>query len=1100
MNLKELASNAVNFLFKPQLQTQQAISHMTLPDPVSFIQNALKSIPSYPQQVKQNFQRMNPVNQINSFLSLPGPLNRFNPNAQPLTMGQSIFGKKMTEGGNVPTLKGTSKVLLENILPSFIGTIPIPQATGWSLPRAIGTTAGFTGLQKLAGYKNEDVFNPINLGLTLAAGGLKFGNEPAALKNISENIEPQKNLGRANEQLKFLLKPEQVMENLRARGFNSNEVRRISFNDYWNIMQKNISPSQYRGAKTSTVPNTLEGTAFSRLFSDWVGKRQSSLTSALERAKEFKKIPQELTWDIVKELETPNFKTPSDIRNYARLIRNEYNKLYADASKSGIDVSYLKNYITHIWKQNPQEVAQIFKSARGKFKFAKDRYIPTYAEGTQLGLKPKYQSIAQIMTEYTRKLNETKANIEFIRKLKDEGLVVSPQKGGQDPSFSPITAQGFPQAKSVIRGDTVFSPYYAKTDIANLINRVFSEQKSELSGLAKASGAVQDVVMSGGIPKTPANAWSFAQLTKEAAAGRIVDPIRAFFRSFSGKASNEFFQKNTGQIKKMQNRNIPISTSYNVENMISKGTLKDTFGENFAQAWNKTVNEPTFKRFMPQLEIELFNSIEKKALSKGLTETKAGDIAATAVKKFYGITGSDKLALLSQFSKDVKGAFFFAPRYRESMINFWIESVKALKDPLAQENQTNVRFLMGTVMTYFVMNAINQKLNGKPMSENPPGTEDKLLIPLGNGDIIGIPLLSSIATMPRLAYRMGRRAIEGDIPGVAKEARGTLSSLVRPAVDVLANEDYFQRPIVEQGQTSTERFKAIGQYLFSQYLSHPYLREIFDLRNSEDPAYQRLSRAMEAPFRFYSEKTMQGKFYYSARDEALSGLNPQEKSAFDAIPKYDVNNNDPNNTILKYQIYLTYPKVFEAKQQTELQMAGQTGKAIDPLYLVDYETAKKYMRYETLMPGSQDRKAMTQAYPELVALFDVRGKYFDQNPIPGQSTNRPIASAYVQQQMDLKNWKDTQVQAYLTANTQYQNQQRTALGLPQLAGYTPYKKKVAFRISKGKKFAMFKLKKSKVKTLAALTIKIRKSPKLKKIKIRKNLFAARPYFNLMQRG
>jgi hypothetical protein len=1061
---------------------RQSIPQLNLPDPSQFISNQLNNFSYKPAQLDL-------PNQIASLFG--GGSEAYKTVEQ-----QPVYPFR-----NMPSpqqfVQQSAKTLLENVMPAFIGTVPLPPVTGWSLPRAIGTTTGFAGLQKLAGYKNEEILNPVNLGLTFAGGGLKFGNEPVTLKNISEKIEPQRNLGRANEQLRFLLKPEQVAENLRARGFNQYEVRKMTFPEYWNIMQKNISPSQYRGTQRASVPNTLEGTAFSRLFSEWIGKRQSSLTTALERSKEFKKIPQELTWDIVKELETPNYKSPPEIRNYARIIRNEYNKLYADASKSGIDVSYLRNYITHIWDQNPQEVAQIFKSVRGKFKFAKDRILPTYEEGMQLGLKPRYQSIVQIMTEYIRKLNETKANIEFIRKLKDEGLVVIPQKGGQDPSFSPITAQGFPQAKTVIRGNTVFSPYYAKTEIANLINRVFSEQKSELSGLAKASGGVQDVVMSGGIPKTPANAWSFAQLTKEFAAGRIVDPIKAFFRSFSGKASNEFFAKNTGQIKKMQDRNIPISTTYNTENMVSKGVIRDTFGDNFATAWNKTVNEPTFKRFMPQLQIELFNSIEKKALQKGLSETKAGDIAATAVKKFYGVKGSDKLALESSFSKDVKGAFFFAPRYRESMINFWMESVKALKDPLALENQTNVRFLIGTVLTYFVMNEINKKTYGKPMSENPPGTEDKLLIPLGNGDVIGIPLLSSIATMPRLAYRMGRRAIEGDIPGVAKEARGTLSSLVRPVADVLANEDYFQRQIVEEGQKPQEKLKSIGQYLLSQYLAHPYLRELFDKRNSKDPAYQRLSRAMEAPFRFYTEKALQGKVYYSARDEALSGLNAQEKAAYDAIPKYDANNYDPNSTILKYQIYLTYPEVFRAKQQTELEMFAKTGKPIDPLYLVDFETAKKYMRYETLPPGSQDRKMMTQAYPELVALFNVRGKYFNQNPMSGQN-NRPIASDTVQAAMDRKDWNYPGVKEYLNANRAYQNQQRQLLGLPAITEYSSYggytrkpskitKRKI--RIAKLPKVKLAKIRSKKLKML-----KIKKAPKIKLLKIKNIYQALRPNF------
>ncbi len=424
------------------------------------------------------------------------------------------------------------------------------------------------------------------------------------------------------------------------------------------------------------------------------------------------------------------------------------------------------------------------------------------------------------------------------------------------------------------------------------------------------------------------------------------------------------------------------------------------------------------------------------------------------------------------------------------LITFWVNSLKGLTNPLAPENINNTRFLVGATVTAFLMDKANRYFNdGRLMLNNPPGTEDKLLIPVSkitgdknNKDVIGVPFLSSIATMPRGIYREIKSIAKGDLAEATKDAAQTyLSTSTKPFADIAANRDYFGKPITQDNMTPQEKYQAIGKYLLTQYISHPYLKEIFDSRNQADPAYQRLSRAMELPFRFYTESSLQGKTYYGARDNALTGLNDTEKSAYNAIPKYDVNNNDPNNTILKYQIYLTYPNVFKAKQQTELQMAGQTGKAIDPLYLVDYETAKKYMRYETLPPGSQDRKDLVKAYPELAALFDVRGKYFDANPIPGQSTNRPVASASVQAAMDRKDWNYPGVREYLDSNKQYQNQQREKLGLTPLAGYTPYTRKVtAKKIPTGRvKFASIKIKAGK-KSFA--NIKIKALPKLKKSK------------------
>ena len=94
------------------------------------------------------------------------------------TVGQYFFGPKMTEGGNVPTVRGTARTILEDVMPSMIGVTHLPTPTGWNLGRAALTTAGFSGLQKAAGYSDEDILNPVNLGMSFGLGGLTYG-EPA---------------------------------------------------------------------------------------------------------------------------------------------------------------------------------------------------------------------------------------------------------------------------------------------------------------------------------------------------------------------------------------------------------------------------------------------------------------------------------------------------------------------------------------------------------------------------------------------------------------------------------------------------------------------------------------------------------------------------------------------------------------------------------------------------------------------------------------------------------------------------------------------------------------------------------------------------------
>ena len=372
-----------------------------------------------------------------------------------------------------------------------------------------------------------------------------------------------------------------------------------------------------------------------------------------------------------------------------------------------------------------------------------------------MGLKPKYSNPVEILSEYVRRLETTKANIELFKDLKEQGLIVSGSKVANDPNFTPVNAPGFPRAIFRIGNNkTVISNWYAPKNVANQINNIMTPQDNGRMGkifkkTAKLSSTVQDITMSGGLPKTPLNAWTAAQATKEILSGRVVSPLTSFVRSLSGKSSNKFFQENAQQIIKMQERNIPVSTTFTVDNLIDSKTATKTFGEAIGSKWNKLMNEPTFRRFMPQLQINLFNDIEAGLLKAGKTETEAADIAAQAVKNFYGVKGSDKVAAGSKLWNDMVTTGLFAPKYRESMINFWVNNLKAVKKPFAPENITNTKFVIGAFLTYLGMNAINKANTGNDMADNPSGKEDKMLIKTKDG-YIGVPFLSSIATMPRM--------------------------------------------------------------------------------------------------------------------------------------------------------------------------------------------------------------------------------------------------------------------------------------------------------------------------------------------------------------
>ena len=619
----------------------------------------------------------------------------------------------------------------------------------------------------------------------------------------------------------------------------------------------------------------------------------------------------------------------------------------------------------HYWEEPVEQVRQAFMSAKKKPSQIKERVFPTYKEGIELGLTPKYDHPALMLEQYVRDMERFKAGIDLMESLKQQRVIVPASVARVNPNFSPIHAPGFGTNDTNIMDVRYIGNWYAPTKEATQLNRLFSPEAETglgkvLGKTAKFSAAVQDITLSGGVPGTPINAFTAAQVQKELLSGRIKSPLSAVYDSLSSKRTQSFFDTNADQIKKMLERNTEIRTGYSVDEMIDRKLATKIFGDGIGSAWSKLINEPTFKRFMPMLQINLFNDIETKAIKSGLGEKEAADIASKAVRNFYGLVGTDVRAGRSKIGKDLTTTILFAPHYRESMINTWVNTVKGISpvkaefersgitkvipskigfnNPVSKENITNTRFAIGSVLTYLVMSKINKALNGHSMSENPEGKKDKLLIPVGDNQTIGVPFLSSIATIPRMGATMVGQLSRGDIAGASLEGRKALSMMIKPVIDLMANKDYFERDIVDEADTTSEKFKKQAEYLIKAYGGHPYLREIIELYTKpEKPTYQRLSMAMELPLRFYDTDKIELAPFWEKYHELKA-----VKARYDVLKKDDESKandylNENEEKINEFNLMKAYLKVdFDQKEAEE-----------EPTGIKDYlALAKSESKYE----------------------------------------------------------------------------------------------------------------------------------------------------------
>lgn len=899
-------------------------------------------------------------------------------------------------------------------------------------------------------------------------------------KQVAESIAQRA----ARTELKGLLG---YSDELLRQGYKPSQIDKISYSIFKEMGNGKLTKEAYQG--------------FKQIFSKWIGARDVAKTTGTQIASKLSNIPVDKGMDVIRYIENPHIKVSDDIKTSASALRKEFDDLYTLANRAGIDVGYLKNYITHIWKQSPEVVQETFARAGQRFGFSKQRFLQSYDEGIKLGLQPRYTHPAEILAHYATKLEETKANIKFIDDLKKQGLISE----GVTPGFSPIVGQGIREG------------YFAPSGLAKVINRIFSPEDVGLVGKTmdighKISGKIQDVTLSGGIPKTPLNAFSFAQLTKEFLAGRLTSPLSATFRSMNSKWSNEFFINNVKQVKKLQSQGVPLNTSFNISNLIDKGVVKNLFGEDLGQAWNKVISEPTFQRLLPMLQVNLFNDIEKAALRAGRNADEAIELGAKAVKNFYGVTDSGELAMRSKLTEDTMGTFLFAPKYRESMVNFWLNNLKAITNPLAPENQTNVKFLLGAVITYWGMNELNKKYSGHDLIDNPPGMEDKLLIPLGDGYTLGIPFLSSIATVPRGVYREGKALLSGDIVGAAKDAYQTYSSsMIKPIGELATNQNYFGQEIYNKEGTAGEIAGDVGMYLAG--LSHPYVRAGIEKSQGKYPNYQIALKTLELPLRFYKTDSLDARFYYANRDETLKTLSKEEKSVYDKLHSGNSLDEDGEPVFNQQQAMsnaltrLSNWKVFEAEQKIAYETAKKTKEPLNPLYALNPDQQRVVLTLKTFYPGDSTKSQMVQANQDWLKEYwkrqEAYSKYMvDKGVYKEFNSNKPKADQQLQNKLDYYNTlpkgtgaRSAFLRAYpdvldfFTKNREYTNSQRADLGLPLLADmsssysggrrYSARVKKVSLKLPKVKKL---KIKTAKVKAFKPLKISKLKMPKASKLK------------------
>ena len=695
-----------------------------------------------------------------------------------------------------------------------------------------------------------------------------------------------------------------------------------------------------------------------------------------------------------------------NVRKFKEEFKQLTDSAYKAYTSNGVKMGYVDSYLPRIYK-NPETGQLLDRAEYELLQQGSKRMKGREAENVELDWLVE-KDPTKLLSRYYESMDKAVAGQKYLKNLEDNGLVIAssePMRG-----LRPIVAEGMQSQDGMI--------YYAQKDVANKLNTMFGSKEATNTVekiFEKGQGLnsfFQSFVLSGGVPNTPINAFGIMQVMKEGMALHPIKAGKAFAAGMNKGLADKMFTNKKEILKLMAANDLDVRVDLSKTGKSGTQRIKDAFKDQgvksgINKAWDEFTNDATFGRFMPMLETLHFEQVYKSARNRGASIADASALAAKSTKNFYGKSGEYKLETRSKAAQDASGALLFAPRFRESMLNFWGKNVQALnpKNLGKVEYRDNQKFMVASALTFAAMTVLNEALNGVQMWDNPDGKKDKLIIPeaalrkLGintEGKDIAIPFLPSLATVPRNAASLAANLATGKFNEAGKNLKAFASMPIKTAGEIITNEDYFGNKIVQDDSSPLQKFTQAGSYIASSNMQ-PWIREGLNAAAQnwspeakktwgikDKSKFEAVSNAAEAPLRFYNPKYYrydngwtpkgeQGRTYTMAEQRERAGVKKQidaipdqlklsntQKAAFKALNTYNFDSdgnlkldNDPFYQA-KRATALQDDGVFEAmKKRAELENK-LNGKPIDPIYTVSPSERRKLLWKKTLPQGTTD--------------------------------------------------------------------------------------------------------------------------------------------------
>lgn len=635
--------------------------------------------------------------------------------------------------------------------------------------------------------------------------------------------------------------------------------------------------------------------------------------------------------------------------------------------------------------------------------FQKIRTFPDYKTAMKYGLHPKFNTVAEHLGFYKEEMGKVLANKQLIDNLVSNGKLLDAYDAPE--SWVEVKLPGGLRRN-----------YYASPNLATALNGQFRDEEnlSFVEEFAKRVNGVskfmQEVKLSAGVPATNINFFSIGQaiVRLTTAIGELaklnpkgmtseLKAAYSFIRANFNKPSIQWLKDHKKYIDIMAEHNVPlvnrvddyaqahkrwgnIFTAQNFKDSIR--SLKDPAKEVFTtqlfkhpiiqtgktivkfldsralgfakDVFDKSFNEKTFASMMPQMQVQVFKDVYEGAIKNGLSIEDASKFASDTVRNEFGVIND---LGRTKFAREVFSSVFFAPRFREGIINIFTNAAKSATSKIFDKTYSRNRsFLIGMVISFIIYNYINQKLNnGDNIWDNEPGHEFDLKVPIPDGKIIYTPFMPSVLSFVRNMASAGINFAQGRNDIALQKAGSLFSMPIKTASEIVSNQDYFGRPIYDVADSATVKAKKAIEHIGLAF-THPYFSELVKYFNNEQDIYKTLVMMTELPLKFSTEEKAAISRHYDAL-KAKTELNQKEqKNIEDMVKVYDDvqklkqegNTTDAGNIVDKlsdeeynqYKILMKYDQIQALKKAHKSKQANQLGDTMSDEEYLTYTAIK----------------------------------------------------------------------------------------------------------------------------------------------------------------